>query len=120
MISAHDLHNNHKELVSEILFLKDELHFIKNVVYGRSMATANEFQKEKLEDLLEESGQIISSLDELEIDSKSVEHRVKALLESKTVKMDDSIFQEVKGFIENLTAQKDRVKSLKKTLFKLD
>lgn len=120
MVSAKELHNHHNELMSEILFLKDEIHFIKNVVYQRSTLAENPFQQEKLDNYLENASQLIDHLDELEINSKSIEHKVKELVQSRTVESEDPVFKEVKGLNENLLSQSTKLKNLKKELFKLN
>ncbi len=97
MISAHELHQEHNQLMSNLSFIKVEIHFIKDVIYDRSSKSENNFQKERYEDIFEDVKQLADSLDELEINSNSLEAKIKTLLENGIIKMEDPIFQSAKG-----------------------
>lgn len=120
MKTAQDLHNTHTHLVSDINFLRDEIHFFKTVINERSLTTKSPFQQEKLENYLEEITQLAAVLDELEMNSKSVEVKVKKLLEAGTITMEEPVFQSVKGISEEYEGQYLKLKGLKKALFNLN
>ena len=120
MISAQDLHTEHQHLMSNILFSRDEIPFIKDVIYDRSTKAENNLKKEKLDNFLEELTQLVSELEELETSSKTVESKISHLLETGTIKIDDQVFQNVKGLKEKYDTEKNKLKSLKKALFKLN
>lgn len=119
MLSAQQLHQEHTQLISNLSFIKDEIHFIKDVIYDRSSKSENNFQKERYDNIFEDVTQLADSLSELEINSNALEAKIKVLLENGTIKMEDPIFQSSKG-ISELLAQKERqLKEVKKQLFNL-
>lgn len=120
MKTAQDLHHTHTHLVNDINFLRDEIHFFKTVINERSLTTKSPFQQEKLENYLEEITQLASKLDELEMNSKSVEVKVKSLLEAGTITIEEPVFQSVKGIEEEYNGQYLKLKNLKKALFNLN